>query len=193
MGPFSAFLAATLVFWKLRWGAAWLIAGGVGSSVLAVRYIDGDGFIFPLAVVSLPMYLLGRWLLRAATDPNGVAGAADRAVDSGGRPLILGSVLLGALLFLVGATGIHFLFYWLTEATRIMGLRGELLREPTVNTQDYYEHQGLVDGIVLSLLVASVTLVSAVRKRLRLRVEILAGMWLQLPVVGLALLLGLRR
>ena|SRR6478752_10343878 len=66
IGPFSALPAAIVSLWKPRWGAIWLIAGGIVSGALAIPYFSTDAGVVPLVLVPLPMLLLGMWLILRA-------------------------------------------------------------------------------------------------------------------------------
>ena len=64
-GPFTAFFASIEALGKPRWGGVGLVAGAVFSGFLAIPYLTTDAFVIPIALVSAPMYFLGKWLLRA--------------------------------------------------------------------------------------------------------------------------------
>jgi hypothetical protein len=64
-GPFSALLAAILALWYPKAGAAWFVLGGICSGCLAITFLDTDAGMIPLLLVSVPMLVIGAWLLRA--------------------------------------------------------------------------------------------------------------------------------
>jgi hypothetical protein len=66
IGPFSALPAAIVGRQQPKLAGTWLILGGLISGGVAVNFFWTDAGIFPLLLVSLPMVLLGRWLLATA-------------------------------------------------------------------------------------------------------------------------------
>src|SRR5580765_8746625 len=104
-GPLSALLAAIVILWQPRWGAAWLIAGALASGTLvsgalAAPYFTTDAHILPLALVSLPMLVIGLWLIWASARTSEVVASAEhpleprRAQPSHGK---VSSIMLGVL------------------------------------------------------------------------------------------------
>ncbi len=183
VGPTSAFLAGILVLWRARWGAESLIVGGVSSAVLAVPYLPTDAHILPLALVSLPMVLVGLWLLWLSRRSDRLAGEAERPADAPGQPPFsagVGPVLLRTLLFLVGFIGTLELFRVL-DAYNVTGLPHPSDPDPSKNVQLAYP-------VLLLFMAAGAGLISFIRKWLLVRVEVLVGMWLALLVLTLPLL-----
>lgn len=187
-GPFSALPAVILALWKPRGGAAWLVAGGLVSGVLAVPYFSTDAGVFPLMLTSLPMLIAGLWLIgasaiarRAPTQP------AEPARGSNGEPAHragAGSMLLGIALFLAAWVGTFALLIVLT-VNNVTGLRG-----PTLSHNRFvHENENVADAVVLLVLAGGAALLGIVRKRLRLRGEFLAGMWVALLLGGLEIAL----
>jgi len=184
-GPLSAFAASIVLFWRPRWGAAWLVAGGLASGALAVHYFSTDAQILPLAIVSVPMLGVGLWVIRASSSAAGGGTASGHLVEPGGQqdlPGGMGSALLGVLRFLVAVVGTYALFIALA-VNNITGLRGTIRSDnPFV-----HENQDLADGVVVLFVATLVTLITSVRKRLRLRGEVVAGMWLAVFLGGLVI------
>jgi hypothetical protein len=141
-------------------------------------YLTTENVGFALLLASLPMILAGGWLVHATrTAGQGLPGLQ-------ARPRGTGSLLLGALLFLVAWAGTYTGFAVLAMHN-VLGLRGE----PRHNNPFDLEDAALADGLLLVLLASVVGLVSLVRKRLRLRAEFVAGMWVALLTGGLVILL----
>jgi hypothetical protein len=187
IGPFSALLAAVVALWRARWGAAWLITSGLASGALAIPYLSTDAHILPLAFVSLPMIVVGLWLIRASARASGFGAGAGHPIEPGGQPDArggMGSILFGVLLFLVAAVGTYTLLSVLA-VNNVTGLRGK----PRPDNPFVQENQDLADGVVVLLVAALIGLITLVRKRLRLRGEAVAGMWLAVLLGGLIILI----
>jgi hypothetical protein len=186
LGPFSALFASILALWKPQRGGAWLFFGGIASGFLAVPFLATDAYILPLVLASLPMALVGRWLLRTANRATEFGEGAERPVEGQAQQFSsagVGSILLGALLFLVAFIGTYGLFVVLA-LNNVTGLRGP----PSDTYPVVYPNANQADGVVLLTLGAVTGLVSVFRKQLRLRVEAVAGMWLALLLGGLFIL-----
>lgn len=177
-GPCSAFLASVLALSAPRGGAAWFLGGGLLSGLLAVPLLGTDAGVLPLALVSLPMAFAGLWLLWEAGRP---APVSEWPPPRGGGA---GSALLGALLFLAGAAGAYTLFGVLA-INNVTGLRGV----PRAGAPFVHENEDLADGVVLLIVAAAAGLTTVARRRLHLRGEVLAGVWLALLLGGLVILL----
>ncbi|MBX3426406.1 MAG: hypothetical protein KF688_12060 [Pirellulales bacterium] len=186
-GPLSALLAAIVVLRRPRWGAAWLVAGGFASGALAVPFLRTDAHILPLALVSLPMLVVGLWLIKASADATGSGAGSEHPVEPGRQQDSrsgIGSVLLGVLLFLIAAVGTYALTIALA-INNVTGLRGAIRPDnPLIR-----ENQDLADGIVVVLVATAVVGITMLRKRLRLRWEAVAGTWAAVLLGGLILLL----
>jgi hypothetical protein len=71
-GPFSTAAGALLSRFEPRWGAGWLIGGGLTSGCLALTFLSTDAGVFPLFLTSVPMLGVGAWLWSAcgASEPS---------------------------------------------------------------------------------------------------------------------------
>lgn len=185
-GPFSVLPAVLIARRKPRWGAAWLLIGGLVSGVLAIPYLSTDASLLPLVLVSIPMFDVGLWLFRHPVGPGEFNPHSDPSVRSGERAvpkLGIGTMILRLVSFL-SAFALTYLLFILLAVNNVLGLRGE----PTADAPFVYEHQGMADSVVLILVAAVVGLVTAVRRRFHLYWEVVAGMWLAVLLVGLMLL-----
>ncbi|HMP59603.1 MAG TPA: hypothetical protein PKD86_09640 [Gemmatales bacterium] len=186
-GPFSALPASIVVLWRPRWGAAWLIAGGIASGALAIPYLSTDAHILPLALVSFPMLVVGLWLIRDSNSTRESGAGSGHPVEPGGQQDSrggIGSILLGTLLFVVAVVGTYALVIVLA-VNNVTGLRGAIRADNPFS----HENQDLADVVVVLLVAIAVTLITLVRKRLRLRGEAIAGMWLAVLLGGLIILI----
>jgi amino acid permease len=185
-GPFSALPASVVVLWRPRWGGAFLIAGGLGSGALAVPFIRTGAGIVPLAIASFPMFAVGLSLLLASARAAGLASGTGQSVEPGGQQCSrggMGSILIRVVLFLVALIGTCALFGVLA-GNNVTGLRGA----PRSDNPFFYENQDVADGVVFLLVATLIGLITFVRKRLRLRAEAVAGMWMAVLLVGLIIL-----
>ena len=173
-GPFSALLAAIVALWRPRAGGAWLVGGGVASGVFAVPFLLTDAHILPLALASAPMVLMGRRMLRSDQVARAAGetdnGRSRNATGKQGSASSIKSVLLGAVFFFVAACGALAPFLLLMDGAG--------------------ESRYRFAGGALLLLVSVAGLLTVMRKRLHVRFEFLAGMWLASLLVGLNLLFG---
>lgn len=186
-GPFSVLPAAILALWQPRWGAIWLIVGGLISAALAVPYFSTDASVLPLILASLPMFIAGIWLIRASTlASREQMQPAEQASGSEGQQVRRDEMdlLPRVLLFLAAWIGTDAVLIVLVYYN-VTGLRG-----PRLSNQLFaYENETLANGVVLLLLAGVVGFMSFVRKRLRLRAEFVAGMWIALLLGGLVIVL----
>lgn len=185
-GPFLALPAAIIVLWRPSRGAAWMISGGLVSGIVAIPFLNTDAHILPLALVSLPMLFGGLWLSRASARTGEFGAGAGHPIEPRGQQNVrggIGRILLGVLLFLVAVIGTYALFIVLA-VNNVTGLRGP----PLSYNPFFHENQDLADGVVVLLVAASVGVLTFLRKRLRLRVEAVAGMWLAVLLGGLIIL-----
>lgn len=186
-GPLSALLASIVLLWRPRWGAAWLLVGGMASGVLACSFLSTDAHVLPLALVSVPMVILGTWSTRAIS-MAGSRGAGSGCPDAPPSRRDLRdrrvSTLLGTLLFIIALVVTYALFIVLA-VHNVTGLRG------AVRTDNPFmrENQDLADGVVVLLMSLLVAFITRIRQRLRLRGEAIAGMWAALFLGGLVILI----
>jgi hypothetical protein len=76
-GPLSVLPASILACYRPRWGGLWLIVGGVLSGYLIMFIIPHPNLrgglhfeaLMPLLLASVPMFVLGTWLMLATEQP----------------------------------------------------------------------------------------------------------------------------
>jgi hypothetical protein len=173
LGPFSVLPAALTMQWHRRLGAAWLVGAGLLSGLMAVRWFLADRGVLLAPLVSAPMVGVGLWQL--------LSRRASAREAEGTRTARAGSLVLGVILFVVGWVGTYALILVLA-INNVTGLRGEFL-PGTLTCQD----QDYADTVVLLLVGGVVTLLTLLRKRLRLRWEFLAGLWAAVFLTGIVI------
>lgn len=181
-GPLSALPATIVHLWWPRWGTAWLILGAIASGALAIAFLPPrfvDSCVAAIALGSLPMLMVGLWLLWKSTAAKDL-GAGGRFPIERPEPRTalceIGSILWGVALFLIGLVG---------TLVAVVGTYAALITLPmnVVTHQDAYR----ADRIFILLVFVAVGSISLVRKRLHLRTEFLAGMWGASALAGLFL------
>lgn len=186
-GPLSALPATVVALSRPRWGAAWLIVGAMASGALSLASLFTTyTHVVPIpGVLSLPMLIVGLWLIRKSATATGSAADTkspiETEVQQGGE---IGSILLGVVLFVAGWFGTYAILIALA-INNVTGLRGP----PRRDNPFVCENADFADCMVLLLVLVAVSVISFVRKRLHLRGELLAGMWFALAVGGLMLVL----
>jgi hypothetical protein len=186
-GPLSALPAAIVVLWKPRAGAIWLIVGAIASGILALASLTTGSHIAPIpGVFSLPMLVVGLWLLRRigrkkgpGTDTEDLGELQERQTPGGIR-----SILVGGVFFLAAWIGTYSIFIALA-INNVTGLRGP----PLSHNPFVAENEDLADFTVLLLVAVIVSLATGWRRRLRLRGEVVAGMWAAALLGGLVILI----
>lgn len=173
-GPLSAFAAALAVLWHRRLGAAWFVVGGLSSGLMAVSWFLSDRGVILAPLVSVPMVAVGLWQFLLPTEPAVGAGRS--------RHLRIGSILLGIFLFVLGWMGTYALFLLLV-LNNATGLRGEPIPGGFA-----VENATLADAILLVFVGGTVALLTMLRRRLKVRWELLAGQWAAVLLGAIVLL-----